>query len=126
MKRLAATLAVILTLGVFGTDRAEATNLLNVPHTHGGGCTAYSCYTWILANGAVMRGGGALLQQQSGYVLVLCSYAQGPKPDGNWYWGIYMDPYGPWGNRGLDHPYCKSPTDAQGVRWNIYPRNGTT
>jgi len=112
----------LLALGLAGgtvalaAPEASASNLLNVPHTHQGTCPVNDCWTWILANGAVIRGNTTLLQSQYNYVLVVCSQKQAS--------GWKISPLGPWGpfnNDGWVHPYCVSPYDANGVRWNQYP-----
>ncbi len=113
-----AILALVTLLGIGLTPTpAHANYMLGVPHTHLAGCTVYDCWTWILQNGAVMRGPTSQLQGQYGYVLVVCSQI---KPDG--YWQIStLGPWGPKGNDGAWYPYCVNPADGNGIRWNIYP-----
>lgn len=100
---------------------ASASNLMNVPHTHLAGCTQDDCWTWILANGAVMRGPTSELVAQYGYVLVVCSQHYGS----GWWHVSNLGQWGPYGNDGATHPYCVNPYDAYGVRWNLYPKTKT-
>jgi len=93
-----------------------SSNLLNVAHTHQGTCPVNDCWTWILANGAVIRGNGTLMVSQYNYVLVVCSQKQSSG------WKISnLGQWGPFGNDGAYYPYCVNPSDANGFRWNVYP-----
>jgi len=119
----AVTLSIATILGALGlgASPAHASSLLGVAHTHLAGCTQSDCWTWILANGAVMRGPTSELTAQYGYVLVVCSQHYG-----SGYWHVSnLGQWGPYGNDGAYHPYCVNPADAQGVRWNLYPKTKT-
>jgi len=118
-----AVAALLLTLGLGGSlvavsaGQASATtkNLLGVNTTILAGCTNNDCWTWLLANGAAMRGPTSQLQAQYGYVLVVCSQKAGG------FWRIsQLGPWGPYNNDGAWHPYCVNPADANGKRWNQY------
>lgn len=120
---LIASAIMALPLG-FGVQQASASNLLGVPHTHVGTCPVNNCWTWILANGAVMRGDGDNLVAQYGYVLVVCSQRI-REPNGFVHWIVSrLGPWGPFNNDGKIHPYCVDPHDGNGIRWNQYPLSG--
>lgn len=106
------------------TEQASASSLLGVAHTHQGTCPVNNCWTWILANGAVIRGNTDLLVSQYNYVLVVCSQRVSyPPPNPHWQVST-LGQWGPFGNDGQTYPYCVSPYDGNGIRWNQYPLNG--
>lgn len=127
MKKVAAILALTLMLaaGTTGYELSQAetaeahtfgTTTGGPPHTHWAGCAPYNCYRWILANGTVHQGPQAKLLEHRNYVLVLCSAMAE-----NGVWNMVTFRFGPFDNIGVLHPYCKSPTSANGTWWPRLP-----
>lgn len=120
MRRFALTAfaAALLAVAVPSPAGAHSFGAKGPPHQHltNPSCTASTeCHTWILANGAIIRGRSIHLSNSYGYVLVRCSsrYAGGS-------WFFDQLPFGPWNNIGSQHPYCLSPTYG-GIPWSVRP-----